>query len=205
MAEGSSEHMNTQITYTNRKGITYYLCRGVTKTGKPRYYFAREPRDEPDEQLPEGYTIRESGNGVVSLSKARPSQILPADAAAGEPELRRHERAHRYRVDTRQDRIEIYERTDPDVDETLAMLKLPIPPPQERIDALRADMDRRARFTPVMRFILLDPEQRTFRTERMCYLGSINDWIDVFKTGPIERLAQQVLPRLGTDEFFELY
>jgi hypothetical protein len=34
------------VTYTNRKGRTYYLCQGTTKTGKPRYYFAREPKDE---------------------------------------------------------------------------------------------------------------------------------------------------------------
>jgi len=37
------------VTYTNRKGHTYYLCQGVTKTGKSRYYFAREPRGEPVE------------------------------------------------------------------------------------------------------------------------------------------------------------
>jgi len=48
------------VTYTNRKGFTYYLCRGMTKTGKPRYYFAREIKDEPLEQIPDGYTISES-------------------------------------------------------------------------------------------------------------------------------------------------
>ena len=32
-----------RITHTNRKGVTFYLGRGVTKTGKPRYFFAREP------------------------------------------------------------------------------------------------------------------------------------------------------------------
>lgn len=85
------------------------------------------------------------------------------------------------------------------------MLKLPIAPPRECIDELRADMDRRARFTPVLRFILIDPARRTFRTDRICYLGSIDDWIDVFASGEIERLARKVLPRLGTDEFFELW
>src|SRR3712207_1558490 len=107
------------ITYTNRKGITYYLCRGATKTGKPRYYFAREARDEPVEELPEGYTIGESVNGVVSLSRTRPSLILPSEVAVVEAELRRLPRAYRYRADTRQNRIDIYERTSPDVDETL--------------------------------------------------------------------------------------
>ena len=34
------------ITYTNRKGRTYYLCKDYTKTGKPRYFFSREPKGE---------------------------------------------------------------------------------------------------------------------------------------------------------------
>lgn len=192
------------IAYTNRKGVTYYLCRGATKTGKPRYYFAREPRDEPVEHLPAGYTIDESVNGVVSLSKIRPSQILPAEITAVGAELARHPHAHRYRLDAKQDRLTVYERAGADLDETLALLKLPIAPPRERIEALRADMDRRARFTPVLRFMLVDPAHRIFRTERMCYLGSIDDWISVGQTGPVERLAQEMLPVLGTDEFFEL-
>ncbi len=30
-------------------------------------------------------------------------------------------------------------------------------------------------------------------------------WINVFRTGPIEQLAQDVLRVLGTDQFFELF
>ena len=193
------------ITYINRKGVTYHLRRGVTKTGKPRYYFAREPRDEAVDVLPEGHTITESVNGVVSLTKVRPSQILPAEIAAVEAELGRHPRSPRYHIDIKQDRLIVYERTDPDLDETLALLKLPLTPSRERVEALRADMDRRAHFTPVLRFILVDPAQRTFRTERMCYRGSIDDWIEVHRIGPLERLAPEMLPALGTDDFFELY
>jgi hypothetical protein len=32
------------ITHTNRKGFTYFLNKGMTKTGKPRHYFAREQK-----------------------------------------------------------------------------------------------------------------------------------------------------------------
>lgn len=193
------------ITYTNRKGHTYYLSRGVTKTGKPRFYFAREPQGEPVEQLPEGYTISESINGIVSLARTRPALIRPDEVAAVEAERSRLPDARKYRVDTRQDRIIIYERVGADIDEILAMMKLPFPPSRATLDELRADQERRAQYSPVLRFILLDPAQRTFRTERMCYLGSIDDWIDVFPQGPIKQLARDVLPRLGTDEFFELF
>lgn len=87
------------ITYTNRKDVTYTLCKGVTKTGKPRYFFAREPRDEPVEVVPEGYEIRESVNGVVSLAKVRPGHILAEEVAVVTAAIQRHPPGRNYRVD----------------------------------------------------------------------------------------------------------
>jgi hypothetical protein len=87
------------ITYTNRKGFTYYLCRGVTKTGKFRYYFDREIKGEPVEEIPAGYKISESVNGIVSLVKDRPSQILPAEIEAVKAVIARHPKAHNYRLE----------------------------------------------------------------------------------------------------------
>ena len=67
------------ISCTNRKGQTYTLYRGQTKTGKPRYYFGRAGQGQGDlvMELPSGFTISESVNGVVSLVKDRPSLIQP--------------------------------------------------------------------------------------------------------------------------------
>jgi hypothetical protein len=45
----------------------------------------------------------------------------------------------------------------------------------------------------------------TFGAKRWCYLGSIDDWIDVRPTGSVELLAQELIPRLGTDAFFDIY
>ena len=95
------------VTYTNRKGYTYYLCRGVTKTGKPRYYFARELKGEPVEEIPEGYEISESVNGIVSLVKARPAQIRPEEIEAVRAAVERHPKPHNYRVNVKPDRIEV--------------------------------------------------------------------------------------------------
>jgi hypothetical protein len=193
------------ITYTNRKGRTYYLCRGVTKTGKPRYYFAREPKDEFVEQMPEGYQINESVNGTVSLVKIRPARVLPEEVAAVEAGIRQHPKAQNYRFDVKDNQILIYERVEADPAELIPELKrarLVIPGWDER---LREMLDRRARFTPVMRFILLNETTRTFCTERWCYLGSIDDWISVGPPGPLEQLARQFIPKLGTDALFERY
>ena len=71
-----------------------------------------------------------------------------------------------------------------------------------RIGQLRAFLDRGAHFAPVLRFVLVDAGQRTFRVERMCYRSSVDDWLDVHQWGPIDQLAGDWIPRLGTDAFF---
>ena len=196
------------VTYTNRKGVTYYLCRGVTKTGKPRYHFAREIKGEPVDKIPEGYKISESVNGIVSLAKDRPSQILPDEIAWVEASVKRHPKPHNYRVSAKHDRIEIYERVGPDADDLIA--EFSSLSGLSGLSALQADRlrerhDHRAQFTPVLRFILADPQRRTFRVERWCYLGSIDDWINVGSMGPVAQLAREWIPKLGTDRLFEVY
>ena len=66
-------------------------------------------------------------------------------------------------------------------------------------------LDGSAQFTPVMRFILFDPETRSFEAQRWCYLGSIDDWIDLSASGTLEQMARRLIPTLGTDRFFELF
>jgi hypothetical protein len=193
------------VTYTNRKGVTYYLCQGVTKTGKPRYYFARDPKGEPVEQIPEGFKISESVNGIVSLVRDRPALIQPEEVAAVEAAVRRHPKSHKYRVNVKRNRIEVYEQVGMDAEELAAALVQDGLGMPGLADRLRPTMERRAQFTPVLRFILADAVQRTFRAERMCYLGSIDDWINVGPMGPLDRLARQLIPKLGTDRFFELF
>ena len=106
-----------RITHTNRKGVTFYLGRGVTKTGKPRYFFAREPdKGEPVEAIPEGYEIVESVNGVVSLAKARPALIRPEELALVQAAVAVHPKSGNYRVDVKGERIVVYEHEGADTD-----------------------------------------------------------------------------------------
>jgi hypothetical protein len=113
--EDGTRRTRMAVTYTNRKGQTYTLYRGQTKTGKPRYYFGRtgKSQDEPATELPPGFTISESVNGVVSLVKDRPALILPEEVAAVEEAVKLHPEARRYRIAVKHDRIEIYEQVGP--------------------------------------------------------------------------------------------
>lgn len=47
------------ITYTSRKGRTYYLCRLCEENGRPNYALTRQMRGEPVETLPDGFAIHE--------------------------------------------------------------------------------------------------------------------------------------------------
>jgi hypothetical protein len=56
-----------------------------------------------------------------------------------------------------------------------------------------------------MRFILDDQKTREYHAERWCYEGSIDDWIYAGHSGRIDRMAKKLIPKLGTDEFYELH
>ena len=189
------------VTYINRKGTTYYLCKGITKTGKPRYFFAREPKGEAIDAIPEGYQIEESVNGIVSLVKDRPKLIAPEETAVVEAALKRHPKGGNYRLGVKHNQIVVYERLGPDVKNLNAILGIFGPLDQRA----REYLDHSAQYTPVMRFILDDPEKRDYHAERWCYRGSIDDWIYAGQSGKIETLARKLIPTLGTDDFYELY
>jgi hypothetical protein len=194
------------VTYSNRKGHTYYLCQGMTKTGKLRYYFAREPKDESLDKVPDGYRISESVNGVVSLVKDRPQLIFPHEVTSIKAALDRHTKGRDYRVAVKKNQIVIFERLGPNV-ETLSTIFGKLSPLSSDIVKMRlqVELDKTARFSPILRFTLVDPEERKFKAERWSYLGDIDDWIDIGESGRLERLARRLIPTLGTDDFFELF
>src|SRR5271166_2179410 len=97
------------VTYTNRKGRLYFLCQGLTRTGKPRYYFALEPKERLVETLPDGFEVQESVNGIVSLCRIQPNLLSNDDIAAVQAALQAHPRARRYRVSIKSKQITIYE------------------------------------------------------------------------------------------------
>jgi hypothetical protein len=196
------------VSYTNRKGVPYILYRGRTRTGKPRYYFGRpgQSQDEPVPEIPPGFTISESVNGVVSLVKDRSALIQPEEVAAVEAAVQQHPEARRYRVAVKGNRIEVYGRVGPDYNALVSELYIPVQSRPGLAEELRALEERHAHYAPVLRFTLLDPKLRLFSVERMCYLGSIDGWLDLLgQTGSVSKLARELIPILGTEQFYELW
>ncbi len=191
------------VTYTNRKGVTFYLCRGATKTGKTRYYFARQPKGEPVEEIPKGYVIRESANGVISLAKAQRELIEPREVDAVKQAVLRHPKAHNYRVNVKHNMIEVFERVGPDADELIRVFHA-IGLGSRMLERIESDVEEHSRFAPVLRFIVVDAQDRRFAIERMSYSGR-GGWLDVHASGKIELLARKWIPKLGTTALFESF
>jgi hypothetical protein len=193
------------LTYTNRKGVTYVLCRTSTSVGRNRYVFAREPRGQPVDSLPLGYVISESVNGVVSLTRDRPPAFPAEEVAVVEAAVRRHPKASLYRVAARPDHIAIYERLGPEADDILAILGDAILPSSRARADVEETLEQGAQYTPVLRFRLVQAEPRMFGVQRRWYSGSGEQWLPLATTGPLSEVIRQVVPVLGTDQFFELW
>jgi len=194
------------VTYTNRKGQTFVLCKQETKTGKPRYVFARQPVGEIVEQIPDGYQIRESVNGVVSLARSHLQIITPAEKEIIEKLLKRHPKKENFRWDVKDTEIIIYEQIGPGAEELRIIFRsLGSFSPKVLDQHIKKHINKHARFAPILRFLLVDREKRTFRAARWYSRGTQEKWLVLSDSGPIEQLAQHIIPKLGTNSFDELF
>ncbi len=184
----------TAVAHTNRLGDTYYLHEGRTKTGKPRYFFARDAA-AAIATIPEGFEISESINGQVSIRRKRaPIDPIPdADVRAVETERARHVHLQHHKVRAADGEIVIYAPdTSPDVYRRHGGLFVS--------EQTMAELMARARYSPVMKFVR---DGRGYVVHRMTYRGE-GGWSWELASGPIAQLAKRFVKPIGTDDFFEL-
>lgn len=192
------------VTYTNRKGRTYTLCQTLTKKGNIRYFFTLEPAEKTVvRQIPDGYEIRENVNGQVSLRKKRAHLIRPEERAVVERIVLHHPEARNYKVDIEGKQIIIYEQAGPGAKFLQQLFQFTNPIGESREEQIQARLEEWGRFNPVLRFELVDPKTRKFKVMRMGYSGH-GGWLRPTLWGSIEELARQVIPLLGTEDFFEI-
>ena len=193
---------NRALTYTNRMGVRYYLHESQTKTGKPRYFFAKTIRDGALARIPKGFEVSESINGIVSVKRQSRSQLTmpPEDVMVVEQELARHDRLRWYKVRAVARAIVIYE---------------PYPTPEELHESFEGhallrtpastrryveDWMKKATYSPVMKF---ERDGEGYAAYRMTYRGH-GGWSWPLDTGTLQTLTETLVPALGTERFFEL-
>jgi hypothetical protein len=184
-------------SYTNRKGITYFLHARRTKAGEVRYVFARSVGEGPVDEIPDGYEVQENVNGQVSLARARPRSILAGEEEAVRSQLEELSRGV-YRIEVKSDAVVVHEPVrSPDIALGLSLLA-PFASRERREEWVRG-----GGYSPVLRFVLDDPDSRTFHVERMTYRGD-GGWSWPLASGKIGKLAKKYLSHLGEESFFDL-
>ena len=189
------------ISHTNRKGKTYYLHAATRKSGKTVYVM--KPSAEGGlTELPDGYSITEGVNGEVSVGRQKPRQITEQEEAQVSAALERLGLKH-YRCAAKDAYLIIYEplHSGADLRETASELAGPF---FGQLNSWIADKLAAGPLEPVMRFQLVDKEQRLFTVERMTYRGE-GGWHWLTGRGePLPELAEKYLPHLGKESFFDL-
>ena len=194
------------IAHTNRKGVTFYLHSATTKHGRTRYVFARDVRDSAVEEMPEGYEIRESVNGVVSLARRGPRVITEAEEQQVSSALQRVQPDCRSDVKGREIIIHAPHKTAREYEDVICGVLSGVDPVhlmRARIREQAEEMARRAQLEPVLKFVLTDPKRRHFDAHRMTYRGS-GGWSHPIGWGSLGDLLEDLLPHLGRDSFYDL-
>jgi hypothetical protein len=189
------------ITHTNAKGKTYYLHEGTSKTGNPKYYFSMKSVGPLAEVVPEGFEIYENPNAQVFLRRIPVKMITDAERQLVEDGMRQYAGVRDYKIDVKGNTVLVYT-ADQSVDEFSHLLKGLQPLIEESV--VRELFARSAHYSPTLRFILADERRRLFSVQRYCFLGSIDDWINIGTPGTLTNLVRAYVKHLGKESYFEL-
>ncbi|NEX22313.1 hypothetical protein G3480_18725 [Thiorhodococcus mannitoliphagus] len=188
------------VKYTNSKGMVYYLHRGKTKTGKERCYFSMKNEGSLCTSIPGGYEIYEHPNAQVFLRKIPKKIILDEEIAIVEDGVRKYSILKAYKIDVRKNVIQIYT-PDQDVDALENILSRISPFPA----ITKKTINDVVNYSPDMQFVLIDKEKRIFVAQRYCYLGRIDDWINIGGPDSLDALTGQYVKHLGKESFFDIH
>lgn len=187
------------LQYTNSKKQRYYLHLGKTKKGNPRYYFSMKETGELVDSIPFGYDIYENPNAQVFLRKIQPKEIFDDEKAIVEAGIKKYTDLKYYKIDIKKKSITLFI-ADQDVDYLIETMK-DFNPHNFCEEIILGSVH----YLPIMQFILVDKEKRLFITKRYCFLGSIDDWIEIGQVSSLEKLTKRYLKHLGCDSYFELF
>jgi hypothetical protein len=192
------------ITYVNRKKKTYYLHQGTTKTGKPKYYFAMKSKGNLADEIPEGFEIYENPNAQVFLRKIPPQVITDEEVAVVDKGMKQFGKVDRFIIDVKKDTIRIYtpDQNVPIIAKILEDTATSYGRSAEQIHQL---LEESLTYSDDLRFVLVDQQKRLFQTQRYCYHGSIDDWIDIGSVDQLKNLVKSYVRHIGQDSFFDLY
>ena len=181
------------VTYKNFRGDMYYLHSRLTKKGNTTYHFAKKSAGADVREIPEGYEIYEDPNGKVYLRKILKQLINDNEIKTIETAMEKHCPIKDFKIDVKKEYIYIYTVSTP-LDELKNLTPF----------TSGVNFDKYKDYETMLRFTLIDKQNRIFAVERFCFLGGIEDWIDLDSSENLQKLAMDYVQHIGQDSFFDL-
>jgi hypothetical protein len=186
------------IIHTNARGDHYYLHVGTTRTGKPKYFFSKKETGDLALATPDGFEVYEDADARVTLRRMLPLLITDAELAVVERELKKCKSILRYHLDRKRKLLTVsVAEHNPGVD----LVRQMFPFDNEKFEV---SLLRMARLIAAFRFELVDDKKRLFQAYRYCYLGDIDDWIEIGSPGSLAEVAREFIPHAGKDSYYDL-
>ncbi len=187
------------FTHENRLGSTYYLHEGRTKTGKPRYFFAKTLGEGTRSKVPEGFEVSESINGVVSIRRKTTGApgVTDEDVKLIDTAVARQRHLQGFMVRVVGSAIVIFEPHPRPSELRDFAQRLGVEP---RASSFVAERMKRAQYAPIMKF---EREGAGYVVLRMTFRGK-GGWSWPLGAGKLEGLAVRFVPIIGKEAFFDL-
>jgi hypothetical protein len=195
------------VTHTNRRGETYHLLQGLTKTGKPKYHVSRKTGPNTVDAIPDGYELFENPvDAIVHVRKIRPTSILPEELDETKGIIRRVTGKTIFYVLCEGAALIVYwPDRDPEVASQMFSTIFGAALPGSSSDAATIDpgVMMFLRTTAVLKFVLSNEKKRTFAAERMCFRGE-GFWLPCSKSMALATLVESLSRHLGQESFYEI-
>ncbi|MGM3306068.1 hypothetical protein ACSQ6I_08815 [Anabaena sp. WFMT] len=189
------------VEHINRKGKKYYLHQGTTKTGKPKYFFSMKNEGSLVTSIPDGFEIYENPNAQVFLQKIQPKLITDDEVATVESGMKKFSCLQYYQINVKKNTIYVY---TPDQNVT-RLSELYSSFPLAKATDVQSNIAQSISYSSMLRFVLCDEKERIFQTERFCFLGSIDDWIEIGSPDTLQKLVEKYVKHLDKESFYELH
>lgn len=195
------------VTYTNRRGETYHLLQGKTKTGKPKYYVSKKPGPNTVDTIPDGYELFESPvDAIVHARKIRPTVILPEELDETIRIIGRVTGKKIFYVLREGNALVVYwpDRDPGEVSELFSrMFGVSLQSGSDHDTSYDHSLMMFMRTSAVLKFVLSNEKKRTFAAERMCFRGE-GFWLPCSQSKPLPSLVESLCSHLGQESFYEI-
>jgi hypothetical protein len=189
------------IEHINRKGQKYYLHQGTTKTGKPKYFFSQKNQGTLVQTIPNGFEIYENPNAQVFLQRIQPKIITLDEIATVEKGIKKFSHLQYWKIDVKKETIHVYTPNQNVTNLSALYSSFPLTKGTDIESAIARSLS----YSPMLRFILHDEQKRIFAAERFCFLGSIDDWIEIGYPDTLPTLVEKYVKHLEKESFYELH